>query len=128
MLPNWLDLPRDITSNILQRLGTKEIVTSACLFCPLWWDICKDPLMWHTVHMTYFRSVFYKNHSEYLKVCRYAVERSCGHLKDINIECFCTDELLECIAENASNLRTIWLLNCFSISDKGFSEAVRKFS
>ncbi|CAK8566644.1 unnamed protein product [Lathyrus sativus] len=142
MLPNWLDLPRDITSNILQMLGTVEVVTSACLVCPLWWNICKDPLMWHTIHITYLKSLshnnytdyvrilgpFYKNHSEYQKVCRYAVDRSCGHLIDINIEYFCTDDLLESIAENAYNLRTMRLLNCASISDKGFSEAVKKFS
>ncbi|KAJ1427621.1 F-box/LRR protein [Sesbania bispinosa] len=33
--PNWLELPRDVTANILQRLGVVEIVTSACQVCPL---------------------------------------------------------------------------------------------
>ncbi|CAK8566643.1 unnamed protein product [Lathyrus sativus] len=142
MLPNWLDLPWDITSNILQRLGTVEVATSACLVCPLWWNICKDPLMWHTIHISYFKSLFhnnytdylrilgpfYKNDLEYQKVCRYAVDRSCGHLIDINIEYFCTDDLLESIAENAYNLRTMRLLICPRISEKGFSEAVKKLS
>ncbi|XP_058752321.1 F-box protein SKIP19-like [Vicia villosa] len=128
MLPNWLELPRDITTSILQRLGTVEIVTSACLVCPLWWNICKDPLMWHTIHMTNFIRLFHKNHSDDLKICCYAVERSCGHLIDINIKFFANDDLLECIAENASNLQNVQLLNCLSISDKGFIEAVRKFS
>ncbi|KAI5407345.1 hypothetical protein KIW84_053556, partial [Lathyrus oleraceus] len=142
MLPNWLDLPGDITRNILERLSTVEIVTSACLVCPLWWNICKDPLMWHTINMTNVRCLFYKNHFENpttfsllynnhpedLKVCRYAVERSCGHLIDINIEYFANDDLLEYISENGSNLRTMQLLNCIDISDKGFSEGVRKFS
>ncbi|GAU22400.1 hypothetical protein TSUD_122860 [Trifolium subterraneum] len=50
--PNWLELPTDITTNILQRLSTIDIVTSACQVCPLWWNICKDPLMWRTVDMT----------------------------------------------------------------------------
>ncbi|KAJ1387090.1 F-box-like domain superfamily [Sesbania bispinosa] len=31
--PNWLELPRDVTANILQRLGAVEIVTSACRVC-----------------------------------------------------------------------------------------------
>lgn len=51
--PNWLDLPRDITQNILQRLNAVEIVTSASLVCALWWNICKEPLMWPTFHMGY---------------------------------------------------------------------------
>ncbi|KEH22429.1 putative F-box/LRR-repeat protein 23 [Medicago truncatula] len=51
--PNWLDLPRDITQNILQRLNAVEIVTSASLVCALWWNICKEPLMWRTIHMGY---------------------------------------------------------------------------
>lgn len=67
--PNWLELPRDITANILQKVGVVEIVTSACLVCPLWW-----------------------------KICRYAVERSLGHLEDIDIQYFGTDDLLKFIA------------------------------
>jgi hypothetical protein len=52
MGPNWLELPRDITSNILQRLGVVEILTNACNVCPYWWSICKDPRMWRTIHMS----------------------------------------------------------------------------
>ncbi|PNX61921.1 F-box protein skip19, partial [Trifolium pratense] len=48
-VPNWLQLPRDITANILQRLDTIDIVTSVCHVCPLWWNICKDPFMWRTI-------------------------------------------------------------------------------
>ena len=49
--PNWLDLASDLTTNILQRLGTFEILTTACLVCTQWFKICKDPLMWRTIHM-----------------------------------------------------------------------------
>jgi len=50
--PNWLELPIELTKNILRRLDTVEIVTSARNVCPLWWNICKDPLMWRTIQMT----------------------------------------------------------------------------
>jgi hypothetical protein len=93
--PNWLDLPSDLTENILQRLGI-EIVTSACRVCTQWLKICKDPLMWRTIRMCYvpglsylrFRRIFYN-----------FVKRSCGHLQDINIEYYCTDDILKCIAD-----------------------------
>ncbi|XP_045799768.1 putative F-box/LRR-repeat protein 23 [Trifolium pratense] len=47
--PNWLELPTDITTNILQRLNSIDILTSACQVSPLWWNISKDPLMWRTL-------------------------------------------------------------------------------
>ncbi|CAJ2643963.1 unnamed protein product [Trifolium pratense] len=124
-VPNWLELPREITANILQRLPTVQIVTSACLVCPQWWNICKDPLMWRTIHMAGF-DYFTCSFRELAKICQYAIERSCGHLIDIQIEYFGSDDILECIAQSASNLRCMQLVECFQISDKGFIDAVRK--
>ncbi|CAJ2640727.1 unnamed protein product [Trifolium pratense] len=124
-VPNWLELPKDITTNILQRLETFEIVTSACLVCPLWWNICKDPLMWRTIRMR--KRNIYHSDNNLVDICRFAIERSCGQLESICVEYFGTDELLQCIAENASKLRCLRFVNCWRITDKGFSEAVRKF-
>jgi len=91
--PNWLDLPIDLTANILQRLGTFEIVTSACRVCPLWWNICKDPLMWRSISMRYvcdslfddFDSLFDAcDDGNIVKICCKAVERSCDHFDSIS--------------------------------------------
>lgn len=92
--PNWLELPRDVTTNILQKLDVVEILMSARQVCSLWWNICKDPFMWRTIVMTYPRNSPYN----LAKICRYAVRQSCGHLEDINIEYFGTNELLIYIA------------------------------
>ncbi|CAJ2647406.1 unnamed protein product [Trifolium pratense] len=123
-VPNWLELPRDITTNILQRLDTIEIVTIACHVCPLWWNICKDPLMWRTIRMTNLHHLQHK-HLELVKICCYAIERSCGHLEDIDIQFFGSNDVLECIAINANNLRCMRLVYCRRISDEGLSLAVR---
>jgi hypothetical protein len=96
-VPNWLELPRDITANILSRLSTIDIVQSACLVCPLWWNIFKDPLMWRTIHMT--DDIDISKHLEYEQICRYAVKLSCGHLEDIDVRLFVNDDLLKCIAQ-----------------------------
>jgi len=99
--PNWLELPKDITMNILQRLDTLEIVTSASVVCPRWWKICKDPLMWRTIDMMTNISLSYSDFdycSRLQKICSYAVDRSCGHLKDISIMRFGTNDLLRHIA------------------------------
>ncbi|XP_057432138.1 F-box protein SKIP19 [Lotus japonicus] len=94
--PNWLELPRELTTNILQRLGVVEIVTSACRVCSLWWDICKDPFMWRTIDMNYYNYQIYKLENW----CRYAIDRSCGHLEDISIKYFDTDDFLNYIADS----------------------------
>ncbi|CAL5194840.1 unnamed protein product [Lathyrus oleraceus] len=122
--PNWLDLPRDLTANILHRLGTDEILSSACQVCSLWWNISKDPLMWRTIKMGNRHTSYDDAYLE--KICYNAVNRSCDHLEEIDIECFGTDSLLECIANNGSHLHSMRLIDCWSISDEGFSEAVRK--
>ncbi|KAL5076888.1 hypothetical protein RYX36_015872 [Vicia faba] len=122
-LPNWLELPRDITVNILQRLATIEIVTSVRFVCPMWWYMFKDPLMWRNINMTEFSFITYFDPT---KICHYAIKQSCGHLEDVIIQYFGTDDLLEFIADNASKLRSLRLGNCHRISDKGFSEAVKK--
>jgi len=96
--PNWLELPRDITQNILQRLGTIEIITSVCQVCPIWWNICKDPLMRRTIRMTMMHFSRY-NYADLVKICRKAVEQSCGQLETIDIEYFGTDDLLKYIAD-----------------------------
>jgi len=100
--PNWLELPRNLTTNILQRLDTVEIVTNARNVCSLWWNICKDPLMWRTIRTSNVLSRFdfkytYKPYS-ILEICLYAVDKSCGCVENIDIEYLATDHFLRYIA------------------------------
>ncbi|KAG6406208.1 hypothetical protein SASPL_133807 [Salvia splendens] len=37
------ELPEDLTTNILQRLGEGERLESAQLVCSKWWRVCKNP-------------------------------------------------------------------------------------
>lgn len=79
-VPNWLELPIELTQNILQRLNVVERVKSARV-CPLWWHTCKEPIMWRTIDMRGFPF-----NSTFLKVCKYAVDRSKGEVEDISIQ------------------------------------------
>ncbi|XP_057432137.1 putative F-box/LRR-repeat protein 23 [Lotus japonicus] len=125
MGPNWLELPKELTTNILQRLGVAEIVTSASQVCSLWWNICKDPLMWRTIDMSED-----SNHPNYKfeMICRNAIDRSCGHLEDISIGRFATNDLLKYIADRTNRLRCFQLQKCMAISDKGLIEVAKKLS
>ncbi|XP_057426228.1 putative F-box/LRR-repeat protein 9 [Lotus japonicus] len=121
--PNWLELPKEVTSNIFQKLGALEVLTSARQVCSLWWNISKEPLMWRTIDLT--KPPHYPQPT-LVNLCCYAIEQSCGHLEDISIEFFATDKVLKCIANNGSHLRRMRLVKCWAVSNKGLREAVIK--
>ncbi|KAL5076889.1 hypothetical protein RYX36_015873 [Vicia faba] len=79
--------------------------------------------MWRNINMIEFNFI---TSLDPTKICHYAIKQSCGHLEDVSIHYFGTDDLLEFIADNASKLRCLRLVGCHRISDKGFSEAVKK--
>ncbi|XP_075667599.1 F-box protein SKIP19-like [Castanea sativa] len=121
---NWLELPRDVTVSILQRLGTIEILETAQKVCTLWRNISKDPSMWNSIDM---RNLGDRDMDcDLEKMCNHAIDRSCGHLQDINIEHFGTDNLLAYITQSSSQLRRLRLVCCDSISEKALREAAAK--
>nr|POF21463.1 f-box protein skip19 [Quercus suber] len=95
---NWLELPRDVTESIFQRLGAVEILETAQKVCTLWRNICKEPSMWRDINMLNLYE-WEDGPSDPLKMCRNAVDRSCGQLRAINIEYVANDELLNYIAQ-----------------------------
>ncbi|CAK8566636.1 unnamed protein product [Lathyrus sativus] len=119
--PNWLELPLDLTKNILQRLDSVEIITSARNVCPMWWNICKDPFMWRSIDMSNIKLVPFDFRC-LDKICR------CGHLEDIAIESFGTDDLLKHVAHRASNLKRLKISCCNGITDEGLIKFVTMFS
>lgn len=96
--PPWVELPRDITANILHRLGTIDVLQTALKVCSTWRSVCLDPAMWRVIDM----SSSDRLHSPALKaMCRYAVDLSQGQLVDISIEDFGTDDLVLYIAQRS---------------------------
>ncbi|KAL0697415.1 hypothetical protein Bca4012_053537 [Brassica carinata] len=49
--PNWAELPPELTSSILHRLGGIDILETAQRVCRSWRRVCKDPLMWRKIDM-----------------------------------------------------------------------------
>ncbi|XLU31811.1 hypothetical protein S245_067877, partial [Arachis hypogaea] len=124
---NWLDLPDDLTLMIIGKLTTFQILTSVQFVCRKWWRICMDPLMWRTINMC---NIGIRNSVDYKleKMCRHAIDRSCGQLVDISIEYFATDDFLKYIIDSGCHkLQRLRLVQCFRrISDKGLCEMVEK--
>ncbi|RID43379.1 hypothetical protein BRARA_I00243 [Brassica rapa] len=118
----WADLPSDLTSSILRRLGSIDILENAQRVCTSWRGVCKDPEMWRKIDMRNIGEVWYN-----LEImCRHAVDRSQGGLVDIEIWHFATDSLLNYIADSSSNLRSLKLVKCSPLTSEGLTEAIVK--
>lgn len=82
--PPWMNLPRDVTANILQRLGEEELLRSALLVCSSWWRISKDPALWRVL---IFSNPDKQNWLyDYDLMCRCAVDRSRVQLVDLTVQ------------------------------------------
>ncbi|XP_010418996.1 PREDICTED: putative F-box protein At4g05475 [Camelina sativa] len=127
---NWTDLPSELTSSILLRLGAIEILENAQKVCTSWRRICKHSSMWRKIDM---RDLGNRGQHNLIfdVLCRQAVDLSQGGLLEIYIENFATDSLLTYIAYRSSNLRSLGLgfrmyHHYTSISNKGLVNAIEK--
>ncbi|CAH8383948.1 unnamed protein product [Eruca vesicaria subsp. sativa] len=120
---NWAELPPELTSSILHRLGAIEIVENAQKVCRTWRRVCKDPSMWRKIVM---QNLGEFGDTYYEKLCRYAVDCSQGELVEISLCHFATDSLLSYVADSSSNLRSLKVAKCYEITSEGLMEAVSK--
>ncbi|KAL6198444.1 hypothetical protein ACLB2K_028233 [Fragaria x ananassa] len=111
---SWIDLPEDVTASILLRLGTIEILVTALNVCTTWRRICKDPRMWHTIDICDV-SVYGKLPSRYPmdRMCRKAIDLTCGNLVNISVHNFGSDDLLKYITDSCRGIKRL----CFEFSD-----------
>ena len=93
----WIELPSDVTSNILHRLGAEGILTSAQQVCTAWWKVSKDPSLWRIIDFSNPRQGVFND--RYDAMCRRAVDRSQGQLVDLTIQYFGGDALMDYIAD-----------------------------
>ncbi|KAH0641770.1 hypothetical protein KY290_033376 [Solanum tuberosum] len=115
--PPWVELPAEITMDILQRLGTIEIVESVQRVCSTWWKVSHDPTMWHVVHLKFEPGSNQSRHRMLEKICRIAVDRSQGQLLEISIQNFGSKDLLNYIYSFiSSQLRHIRLVKCGNVA------------
>nr|GEV52671.1 hypothetical protein [Tanacetum cinerariifolium] len=96
---NWLELPSDIMANILYRVGVYDILENAQKVCTTWRKICKDPAMWRVISMHTRGDP--RTRPTLREMCKHAVDRSQGQLRDLAIIDFVDYELLEYVAERS---------------------------
>lgn len=121
--PPWIELPADVTANILKRLGAVEIMESAQKVCTTWRKVCHDPSMWRVIKLD---NPHPGSQGEYELMCRQAVDRSQGELIDLTLTYFGNDDLINYVADRSSQLKRLTLQDCIDISGEGLIEAVKK--
>ncbi|CDY21990.1 BnaC09g00960D [Brassica napus] len=102
---SWAELPSELTSSILSRLSSIDILENAQKVCTSWHRVCKDTAMWRKIDMRNFGDLVLNLEM----MCRHAVDRTQGGLVEIDIWHFGTDSLLSFIADRSSNLRSLRL-------------------
>ncbi|XP_027337524.1 putative F-box/LRR-repeat protein 23 [Abrus precatorius] len=113
-------------AKILSSLGVIEIATSARNVCSLWGKICKDPLMWRTIHICNFNPLPCSTAEKIQKFCRYAIDQSRGHLEEFQIAFLGTNAILKYLANSTSQLTRLGLILCEDITDEGLFFVVDK--
>ncbi|KAJ9566016.1 hypothetical protein OSB04_001982 [Centaurea solstitialis] len=121
---NWLEMPEEIMGGmILGRLGAVEILDSVQKVCRNWRRICKDPAMWKVIDMN--NGFDGLNPDDLEKVCKQAVDRSCGELIDITLN-FGTDDLLDYVSLCSRKLTRLCLTDCYAFTGCGLNYAVKR--
>ncbi|CAA7019392.1 unnamed protein product [Microthlaspi erraticum] len=129
---NWAELPPELTSSILVRLGAIEILQNAQRVCTSWYRACKDPSMWRKIHMHKhndypsispddydYNAYMIKMKSRHEAMARHAVDRSQGGLVEIDIWLFGTGPLLSHIVDSSRDLRVLRIPRCHEIPNEG---------
>lgn len=104
--PPWIELPADVTANILKRLGAEEIMQSAQKVCSTWRKVCHDSSMWRVIELD---NPHPGSQGEYELMCRHAVDRSQGELIDLTLSHFGNDDLINYVADRYNFLFCIYI-------------------
>lgn len=103
---NWLDIPSDIMVDIFSRVGAIDLLENAQKVCTAWRKICKNnPDIWRVIYMENYWDPTARHVLR--MICWEAVCRSQGQLIDLAIVDFCNDDLLFCVTERSSQLRSL---------------------
>ncbi|KAL3643693.1 hypothetical protein CASFOL_014508 [Castilleja foliolosa] len=125
--PPWIELPRDVTENILSRLRPVEILENAQYVCTTWRSVCNEPSIWRVIDM---KISLIEDHDIFFIhniACRRAVDLSQGELLNINIEFFGTNDLLHYISKRSSRLKRLRLKYCDYISGEALRASFKNF-
>ncbi|KAF9616828.1 hypothetical protein IFM89_032678 [Coptis chinensis] len=125
-LRNWLELPRDVISLILIKLGAIGILCNAQSVCSTWRSLSKQPHLFRSIDMRSHRD--FPDDGDYEKMrksAKEAVDRSRGELVEFSMARFGNDDLLHYIVDKSSMIKCLRLVSCY-ISNEALIEVLKK--
>ncbi|XP_047309301.1 putative F-box/LRR-repeat protein 23 [Impatiens glandulifera] len=123
---NWVDfLPRDISLEILQKVGTIDKLMNIQKVSISWYRICQDPKLWRSIDIQNIKDLPYTSNN-IVKMAMNAIDRSRGQLIDLKIEDFGSEYLLMHLINRGNQLRSLRLVKCLNLFNEGLIEAVKK--
>lgn len=114
--PDWAGLPDDALLTVFQRLGASEVLLGTAVVCRNWLRVATgEPDLWRRVDLS---DCFDPTIDMVAMACA-AVDRAGGRLEHFSADCFVNDRLLFYIAKRTEGLKSLRLVNCMKVSDKG---------
>ncbi|XP_040377071.1 putative F-box/LRR-repeat protein 23 [Oryza brachyantha] len=114
--PEWAELPVDAILAVFERLGAAEVLMGAGVVCRTWLRVAtREPRLWRRVDLT----GSFDPTVDMEAMARAAVDRADGRLEHFAADSFVTDALLSYIAKRTTCMKSLRLLDCMEIADKG---------
>ncbi|KAM0850633.1 hypothetical protein ACQ4PT_052970 [Festuca glaucescens] len=114
--PDWAGLPDDALLTVFKRLGASEVLLGTAVVCRNWFRVATgEPDLWRRVDL----SDCFDPTIDMVAMARAAVDRADGCLEHFSADCFVNDALLFYIAKRTKGLKSLRLVNCMKVSDKG---------
>jgi len=123
---DWSELPLDALVLVFARLGPVEILMGSWLACRSWLRAAREPELWRFVDMASHRVVEEMDGDVLRAIAEVAVDRARGKMEAFSGKYFVTDDLLKYIGDRSASLKTLSLISCHEVSNKGFTELVKK--
>ncbi|QHN83271.1 hypothetical protein HN873_072033 [Arachis hypogaea] len=90
---NWLDLPYELTAEIMSKVGAFDIFANGVEeVCTLWRRVCNDPYTWRTIHIGYYLGLRGPFKRKWIIMRKFddsfhrAIRRSCGQVVDLSLQ------------------------------------------
>ncbi|CAO2206037.1 unnamed protein product [Urochloa humidicola] len=128
---DWTLVSTDAMSLIFAKLDAFDLLMGAGLVCHSWLQVAKVPDLWRSVDMVHNMTIKgkfrCKERDVMYTMAKAAVDRSCGKLEVFVGEWFVDDDLLKYIGDRSPCLKSLQLISCPDVCNKGFADAIKKF-
>jgi len=123
---DWSELPVDVLPLVFANLGAIDILMGSGLVCHSWLEAAKLTDLWRSVDMANHEALEKMDDDVLCAMAKVAVDRSKGQLEVFLGKLFVNDEILKYIGDRSASLKSLSLISCHDITNKGFTDLITK--